>query len=361
MTAAKAATGMPDLPRRRGSRLVMFFIMALPALVAQAATTRSIARLDPSLDELVSSDATIETVYSGGPGDSFEGPNWVRSPKPGFLLFTNVPANRIYKWTPDGKLSVFLDRIFTADPATALRAGNRVMLGANGAALDRQGRLIYTSYSAGQIVRLEKDGTRTVLADRFEAKKINAPNDVVVKSDGSIYFTDSRASSEQTGGPNCDQFWLLCGNREGIQHKGVYFIKAGVVHLFSQTVDHPNGLAFSKGEKYLYIANSLLKNVLRFEMQRDGSGTNEQIFVDMSGDTATGAPDGIKVDARGNVYCTGPGGIWISSATGKHLGTILTPERLTNFTFGGNDGKTLYFESANTLARISVKVAGLKP
>jgi gluconolactonase len=343
------------------SRAAAFFVTVLGAVAGRAAGTSSIVRLDPSLDGVVSSEASVEHVLTGSPGDSFEGPNWVRDPKPGYLLFTNVPGNVIYKWTPDGKLSVFLDHIFTGDPATAYRAGTRVMIGPNGATLDRQGRLVYASYSAGQIVRLERDGRRTVLASQFEGKRINAPNDLVVKSNGAIYFTDSRASFEQATGPDCGQFWLICGNKDGIQHKGVYFIKDGTVHLFSQTVDHPNGLAFSPNEKYLYIANSLLKNILRFEMKPDGTGANEQVFVDMSGDSADGAPDGLKVDVKGNVYCTGPGGIWIMSPTGRHIGTILSSEHLTNFAFGGADGKTIFLESATSLFRVPVKVPGLRP
>lgn len=336
-------------------------VLALAPLAAlHAATTSSIVRLDRALDALVSSDASIEILYTGGPGDSFEGPVWVRQPRPGYLLFTDAPGDVIYKWTRDGKVSVFLDHIFTGDPSKAYHAGARVMLGANGATLDGQGRLVYTSYSAGEIVRLEKNGMRTVLASEFEGKRINAPNDVVVKSDGVVYFTDSRMSTDRTSGPNCDKFWLLCGNKDGVQHKGVYFVRAGIVHLFSDNVDHPNGVAFSPDEKYLYVSNSLVKNVLRFDMMPDGGGTNETVFVDMSGDTADGVPDGIKVDVRGNVYCTGPGGVWIMTPTGRHIGTILTPERATNFTFGGEDGKSLYIEGSTTLSRITLKIRGLK-
>jgi gluconolactonase len=357
MTAAKNATQVREPLVSGHVRLVLSLVAVLLAAMAHAGAT-SIVRLDPALDKLVSGEARLELLYTGNPGDSFEGPVWVRSPRPGYLLFTNVPANAIEKWTPDGTLSVFIDHIFTGDPATAHRGGNKLMLGANGATLDRQGRLVYTSYSAGQIVRLEKDGTRTVLASRFEGRRINAPNDVIVKSDGSIYFTDSRASSAQTAGPECGQFWMVCGNKDGITHKGVYFIKAGAVRLFSRTVDHPNGLAFSRDEKTLYVSNTILKNIIRFDMRPDGTGTNERVFADLGGE-APGAPDGIKLDADGNVYCTGPGGLWILSPTGKHLGTILTPERLTNFTFGGSAGKTLYIEGATALYRIDVEVPGL--
>jgi gluconolactonase len=149
---------------------------------------------------------------------------------------------------------------------------------------------------------------------------------------------------------------MLCGRKDRVQHKGIYFVRGATVHLFSQKVDHPNGLAFSPNERYLYVTNTMLENVLRFDVKPDGTGSNERTFVDMSGDPAEGAPDGIKIDGAGNVYCTGPGGIWILSPTGKHLGTILTPERLTNFTFGGNDGQWIYMVSANTLYRIPLKV-----
>ena len=335
----------------------LWLLSALLALPAAAAAS-SVIRLDPALDELVSPEASTESLLQGDPGDSYEGPVWIRKPAPGYLLFTNVPANAIEKLTPDGKVSVFLDHIFTGDPATALRAGPRLMLGANGATLDRQGRLVYTSFSAGEIVRLEKNGQRTILATKFDGKHINAPNDIVVRSDGNIYFTDSRMTTAQTTGPDCRKFWLVCGNTTGIPHKGVYFIKSGTVHLFSKDVDHPNGVVFSPDEKYLYVSNTLQKNILRFEMKPDGTGTNETVFADLGGDTAPGQPDGIKVDVRGNVYCTGPGGIWIFSPAGQHLGTLLMSERATNFAFGDEDGKTLYLEGATTLVRIRVKVAG---
>jgi gluconolactonase len=341
------------------TRLLNRMLLVL-ALHSPAAMAGSVVRLDHELDSLVAGTATLEILYRGDSGDSFEGPVWIRHPGPGYLLFTNVPGNVIDKWTPDGRVSAFITDIFTGDPATALRAGSRVMLGANGATLDREGRLIYTSYSAGEIVRLEKNGTRTVLASRYDGRSINAPNDVVARSDGLIYFTDSRMSTSETSGPDCDKFWLLCGHASGVPHKGVYFVKDGVVHLFSKDVHHPNGLAFSANEKVLYVSNTIQKNVLRFDLHPDGSGTGPSVFSDMSADPAEGAPDGIKLDIKGNVYCTGPGGIWILSPSGRHLGTILTAERSTNFTFGGEDGRALFIESATTLARIQLKVRGLR-
>jgi gluconolactonase len=338
--------------------------LLLSLLRAQTAGDHIVVRLDPSLDALVAEDAKLETLFEGGPRVSFEGPTWVHDGKSGFLIFTDVPGNVINKWTPDGKVSVFLDHIYTGNPSEAYRApGNRVMIGANGTTLDRQGRLVYTEYSAGQIVRLEKDGKRTVLAERFDGRRINAPNDLVFKSDGSLYFTDSRASSEQPDGLHCGEWWMLCGPqaKDRVPHKGVYLVKAGKVQLLSKDIDHPNGLTFSPDEKYFYVSNSLVKNILGFDVRPDGTMSNEKVFIDMSSDKADGLPDGIKVDTEGDVYCTGPGGIWIMSPTGKHLGTILTPQHATNFTFGGDDAKTLYITGVSSLSRVPLKVAGIRP
>lgn len=346
--------------RKADARVAMALVMTLQAIVATLATgAGAVARMDQALDGVVARNASLEVVLTGTVRDYFEGPTWVRSPSGGYLLFTNGPANLIYRWTPDGRLSVYLDHILDESGSVARAKRGRPLIGPNGSTLDRQGRLVYTSYSAGQIIRLEKNGERAVLASEFGAKRFNGLNDVVVKSDGSIYFTDSRKSLPQRAGKDCAQLWILCGDEKGIPHEGVYFLKDGVVHLFDRDVDHPNGLAFSPHEKYLYISNTLVRNILRFRMSPDGGGTGADVLVDMSGAAGDGAPDGIKVDTRGNVYCTGPGGIWIMAPSGKHIGTILTPHPATNFTFGGNDGKTLYIEEPTALYRISLRVAGL--
>lgn len=345
---------------KTGARFAMALVLTLQAFVAERATGASaVARLDQALDGVVARNTSLEVVLTGTVKDYFEGPTWVQNPRGGYLLFTDGPANLIYRWTPDGRLSVYLDHVLDESGSVARAAGGRPLIGPNGSTLDRQGRLVYTSYSAGQIVRLEKNGERSVLASEFGAKRFNGLNDVVVKSDGSIYFTDSRKSLSQRDGKDCARFWVLCGDKKGITHEGVYFLKDGVVHLFDRDVDHPNGLAFSPDERYLYISNTFVRNILRFKMSPDGGGTGAEVFVDMSGTAGDGAPDGIKVDTRGNVYCTGPGGIWIMTPSGKHIGTILTPHPATNFTFGGNDGKTLYIEAPAALYRISLRVAGL--
>jgi len=224
---------------------------------------------------------------------------------------------------------------------------NYYMLGANGTTLDRQGRLVYCEYSDGQIVRLEKDGGRTVLAGRFDGKRLNGPNDLVYKSNGSLYFTDSRESAKRPDG-------------EGVPYKGLYLLKDGKVQLLTNDISHPNGLAFTPDEKYFYANNTDLKTIMKYEVQPDDTIANPKVFIDMSDDKAPGAPDGMKVDKKGNVYCTGPGGVWIISPAGKHLGTILTP-RATNMTFGGDDAKTLYVTGASFVARIPLKAVGIRP
>jgi gluconolactonase len=344
-------------------QVLIVLTLFVSSLQGQSRSEKAVVRLDPSLDSLVASDAKVEILFHGGPAASFEGPTWIHREKPGYLLFSDVTGNVINKWTVNGKVFVFLDNIFTGNRTEAHRAGDRLMIGANGATVDRQGRVVYASFSAGQIVRLEKDGKRTVLAKSFDGKRLNAPNDLVFKSDGSLYFTDSRATSEQPDGPHCAEWWMLCGPQAKgrLPYKGVYFVKDGTIHLFSKDIDHPNGIAFSPDEKYLYVSNSLLKNVLRFEMQPDGTAVNETVFIDMSRDNADGLPDGIKVDKKGNVYCTGPGGIWVISPMGKHIGTILTPQNTTNFTFGDDDAKALYITGRSFLARFPVKVAGIRP
>jgi gluconolactonase len=320
------------------------------SLVARASSDLTIVRLDPSLDLIVAKDAKLQEVYQRD-DTTFEGPTWIHNGGSGYLIFTDVPGNAIDKLNPDGSVSVYLDNIFVGKDSDAffsfgLNGQKKLkMLGPNGATLDPQGRVVYCELSDGQVVRVEKDGHRTVLASQFEGKRFNRANDLVYKSDGSLYFTDSGKSEKRSDG-------------EGVPHKGLYRLKDGQVRLMSKDIDHPNGLAFSRDEKYLYVTNSLLKNVLRFDVQPDGGLANVEVFTDMSSDTRNGLPDGIKLDRKGNVYSTGPGGLWIMSPEGKHIGTILTPKQVNNLVFGGNDRKTLYLAGFGSVYRISMRVAG---
>jgi gluconolactonase len=314
--------------------------------LAHTAGDSSVLRLNPSVDALVAGDASLETLAERD--TTFEGPTWVPEGGSGYLIFADVPGNVIDRLNSDGSVSPFLENIFAGKDASEAYESFGLdgqkkfrMLGANGVTLDLQGRVVYCAYSDGQIVRLERDGRRTVLASHFAGHRINAPNDLVYGLDGALYFTDSRAGTRHADG-------------DGVPHKGLYVLRKGEVRLLSKDIDHPNGVALSPDQTILYVTNTLQKNILRFDIQAGGVA-NEQIFADMSGDEAVGAPDGIKVDAHGNIYATGPGGVWILSPCGEHIGTIVTPKKITNMVFGGKDYSTLYMTGSGTLYRISLR------
>lgn len=292
------------------------------------------------LEKRVTPNAKLDTLLSAD--TIFEGPTWVGEGASGYLIFSDVPGNAIKRLAPDGKVSVFVGDIFRGrDKGEAYQSTSSrkfTMLGPNSTTLDRFGRLVYCAFSDGEIVRIEPNGRRTVLASQFAGKHLNAPNDLVYGPDGSLYFTDSRAGTPR-------------GDDQGVPHKGLYRLKFGRVELLSKDIDHPNGVAFSPGGRYLYVTNTLRRNVLRFEVTAGGIA-NQKVFVDMSGDTRTGGPDGIKVDRRGTVYSTGPGGVWIMSARGDVVGEIKTPAQATNLAFGGPARRTLYVTAMGALYRI---------
>jgi gluconolactonase len=326
--------------------------------VAQA---QDVSRLDPALDALVSPDAKVELV-KGGFGFA-EGPVWVQRGKIGYLLFSDIPANVIYKLTPDGNVSVYLERSgYTKpdiwkvgfefnngkdpnDPAFA----KFYMNGSNGLALDPQGRLVIATFAGRSIDRMEPNGTRVVLADSYDGKRFNGTNDLVVKKDGTIYFTDMFGS-------------LRLGDKDpaiGLPYQAVYMVKDGKVTRLTDDIPATNGLAFSPDEKYLYANGSRNEYIRRYEVKPDGTLANSQMFIDMSADTAPGITDGMKVDTKGNIYSTGPGGIWVITPEGKHIGTIRTPETITNLAFGDTDKKTLYLTARPTIYKIRVNVPGI--
>ena len=313
-----------------------------------------IVRLDPKLDEIVSADAKVEKL--AGSLSFAEGPVWVR--QGGYLLFSDIPANAINKWTPDGKVSVAVKPSgFTgADPAAVgseINNGKDVvrLIGSNGLTLDRQGRIVLAAHGDRAIVRIEKNVQRTVLADRYEGKRLNSPNDLVYKADGALYFTDPAF-----GLPKRDD-----DSKKELPFDGVYLLKDGKLQLLDKTFAAPNGIALSPGEKYLYVDDSVKKLIMRYEVQMNDTIAKGQTFIDMSADQAPGVPDGMKVDQKGNVYCTGPGGLWIMSPEGKHLGTVKAPEAPANLAFGDSDGKSLYLTARTGLYRIRLKIAGIRP
>ena len=256
-----------------------------------------------------------------------EGPVWCPE---GYLLFSDIPANTIYKWTPDGKLSVYRSP-----------SGN-----SNGLTLDRQGRLIACEHGNRRVSRTESDGTIKSIAEKYNGKRLNSPNDVVVKSDGSIYFTDP-------------PYGVDPAKRE-LDFQGVYRISPdGVLTLLVDDFEKPNGLVFSPDEKILYIADTDRKHVKAYDVKPDGTLTNGRIFADLSAERQHG-PDGMKVDEKGNLYVTS-GVVWIFDKTGKHLGNIVTPEAPANCAFGGKDNKTLFITARTSVYKVQLKVKGLSP
>ncbi len=327
-------------------------IPTLVALGAEPSRGKVVVRLDPSLDAIISTGAKLDMLKEHEFGIS-EGPVWIRDGQSGYLLFSDIIANVIYKWTPaDRQISVFMknsgytgDLIKVSHEGFIARSGPLYVMnfGSNGITLDPEGRLVFCAQGDRAIVRIEKDGKRTVLSDRFEGKRLNRPNDLVVKSDGTIYFTDPHIDNEPT---------------MELPYSAVFMIKDGKTQRLANDF-RVNGIAFSPDEKILYINGG--KTIRSFDVHPDGTIGNGRVFIDMSSDNAPGGTDGMKVDRQGNVYCTGPGGIWIVSPSGKHIGTILMPEPATNLAFGDPDYKTLYVADRRNLVRIRLLTPGIAP
>ncbi|MBZ5659858.1 MAG: SMP-30/gluconolactonase/LRE family protein [Acidobacteriia bacterium] len=315
-----------------------------------------IIRLDPGLDALISPDAHIEKLKDGF--GFLEGPVWVHTTKPGYLLFSDIPANVIDKWTPDGKVTTFLDKSGFAgdDPGDAGYQMNNgfktvTLYGSNGVTFDKQGRITWVQHGDRSVMRLEKGGKRTVLASKYEGKRLNSPNDLVYKSDGSLYFTDPPFGLRK----------LADDPKKELPYAGVFLLSKGKLQLIIKDLQAPNGIAFSPDEKYLYVNDSFGKKYMRYEVQPDGTVANGKVFMDMTASKEDGVPDGMKVDQKGNIYGAGPGGVWVMSPEGKHLGTIKPAENPANLAWGDADGKTLYFTAVTGLYRLRVNVAGIRP
>ncbi len=331
-------------------------LLAATAMGASAARAQSaVERLDPALDALVAPDTKVEIIHQDD--QFFEGPIWHHGKEGSFLTFSDLISNRIDKWDPKTKqVTTYLADIWKGKDKSNAIAQQRngkdyVQVGANGETLDKQGRLVFVAMGSGAVERREADGKITMLADKYEGHHLNAPNDIVIKSNGDIYFTDIRANTKSSD----------YNPPEGVPHTGVYRIHDGKLELLDGTVDAPNGIAFSPDEKVLYVNDIRAKKVIRYDVKPDGTVANRGIFIDMGSDSRPGLPDGMKIDVQGNVWDSGPGGIWIVSPQGKHLGTILTPERLSNLCWGDDDAKTLYTTGGTMVTRIRVKVAGLRP
>jgi gluconolactonase len=274
-----------------------------------------------------------------------EGPVWVGDG----LLFSDPNANTIYKYSKTGDLTVFKtpSGYFGAD------IGEYRQPGSNGITLDPEGNIVFDQHGNRRVVRLESDGRETVVADRFEGKRFNSPNDLVYRSDGMLFFTDPNFGLPKFGDDP----------RKELPHTGVYSIYKGKVQLVTKEFSGPNGIALSPDEKYLYIGNwdDNKKTVYRYELQPDGTVKNGKLFFDFTSIKGEDAIDGVKVDVQGNVYVSAPGGLQILSPEGKHLGTIVTPQHVHNMAWGDEDGKTLYLAARSGLYRIRLNIEGVRP
>ncbi len=302
----------------------------------------TILRVDPRVDALVPPDARIEKLAEGF--TFIEGPVWIRSESR--LLFSDVRGNEIYQWTEADGASTFIDPVFEGD-----RTGRR-SISSNGLTLDGEGRLIICEHGNRRISRLEADGTRSVVVEQFEGGQLNSPNDAVYSSDGSLYFTDPPYGLEG----------LEESPMRELDFNGVYRLSPdGELELLVRDQSRPNGIALSPDEQTLYVANSDAENMVWMAYDLDDEGaSNGRVFYDVNDQTAAGAADGMKVDRAGNLFATGPGGVWIIAPDGTHLGTISTGEVTANVAWG-DDGRTLYMTASTGLYRIRLSTEGVIP
>lgn len=301
--------------------------------------------ISDQLNKIITPGTLVQKVADGF---SFtEGPVWHPD---GYLLFSDPNTNTIYRYNPsDHNVTVYISHSgYTGVDINLFRQP-----GSNGLVIDKEGRLIVAQHGNRRIIRHEKKGPVTILSDKYDGKKLNSPNDLVIKSDGSVYFTDP-----PYGLPG---FYNDPGKETSFQ--GVYMIKNGKTILLTTDLGGPNGIAFSPDEKYLYITNWDIRNIhktktlWRYEVQPDGTLKNGKIFFDWNLTEDDEALDGMKVDRQGNLFVSAPGGLWILNSQGELLGKIVTPERPANMAWG-DEGKTLYLTAHSSIYKIRVTTGG---
>jgi sugar lactone lactonase YvrE len=294
---------------------------------------------NPGLHDLIAPDSDVERVAGGL--RFTEGPVWSH----GALLFSDIPNNRIARLRslPEGpELTTY---------ATGM---------SNGLTLDHQGRVLAAEHYGRRVTRVASDGSRSLLAERFQGKRLNSPNDIVVKSDGSIYFTDPPYGVQPgtPGTPRPAEWWNLPIPGKEVACNGIYRIAPdGSLHLLVDDCMLPNGLAFSPDESTLYVDDSARGHIRAFDVRPDGTLTNSRVVLTMDSDDP-GVADGLKIDLQGNVFCTGPGGVWVCRPNGELLGRIILPELPANLAWG-EDGSVLFFTARTSIYRLRTKTRGL--
>jgi gluconolactonase len=320
-----------------------FYSAGRAALGEEAAL--DVERSDPRLDEAVPADARLERVAGGF--EFTEGPVWA---KDGGLLFSSPNTNAIYRWDGrTGRVTVFRSK----SGYSGFDIGRFTQPGSNGLTFGPDGLLTICQHGNRRVIRVNPHGDITVLADSYDGKRLNSPNDLVYRSDGTLYFTDPPFGlPEAFDDPDKE-----------LPFSGVFRVRGGVVTLESDDMEGPNGLAFSPDERYLYVGNWDLerKIVMRYEVDAEGRLSNGNVFHDMTDAPGEDALDGLKVDEAGNVYACGPGGVWVLSPEGERLGLLRLPEDPHNLAWGDEDGRTLYVTALTSVYRLRLEIPGIRP
>jgi gluconolactonase len=338
----------------------MFTVGALAVLLALpiAGFSQEIQRLDPAADKLIPANAQLERVATGFEKWT-EGPAWTRD---GSLLFAVIPANEIRRWWPGKDAAVFMKP--SGYTGSTPYAGPEP--GSNGMTLDRGGRVTVAGHARRNVWRLESldpKGAITVLADSYQGKKLSSPNDLVYRSDGSLYFTDppyglpTQSDNDPLKETPVNGVYRIPNAR---QQKPGAPPDRDKLQLIIKDLPRPNGIAFSPDEKTLYVADTQKKSWMSYPVNADGSVGTAKVLLDCTEDKTPGSPDGIRVDKKGNIYGSGPGGVWIISPEGKHLATIKVPEVVSNVAWGDADGKTLYITGSTSIYRIKLSATGVR-